>query len=127
MREWYRRQSKEKKQAMYAARDKKKARAADRRRNQKPARKKAIADRARQWAEDHPAERKAQVAVGNAIRDCRLQRGTVCEEASDECEGRIEAHHDDYEKPLEVRWLCAVHHGLWHAENGSAAGATVEA
>ena len=98
-----------------------------RRRNQKPARKKAIADRARQWAEDHPAERKAQVAVGNAIRDGRLQRGTVCEEASDECEGRIEAHHDDYEKPLEVRWLCAVHHGLWHAENGSAAGATVEA
>jgi len=32
----------------------------------------------------------------------------------------IHAHHDDYDKPLDVRWLCAAHHKQWHDENGEA-------
>lgn len=31
------------------------------------------------------------------------------------------AHHDDYDEPLNVRWLCQHHHSLWHAENGEGA------
>jgi hypothetical protein len=27
---------------------------------------------------------------------------------------KTEAHHDDYDKPLEVRWLCAQHHADLH-------------
>jgi len=29
----------------------------------------------------------------------------------------VQAHHDDYNKPLSVRWLCQRHHHEWHKRN----------
>ena len=31
---------------------------------------------------------------------------------------KADAHHDDYSKPMEIRWLCRKHHAEWHAING---------
>lgn len=29
----------------------------------------------------------------------------------------VQAHHDDYNHPLRVRWLCQQHHHEWHRDN----------
>lgn len=42
-----------------------------------------------------------------------------CEVCSTEV--NINAHHDDYTKPLEVRWLCRRHHAAWHRKHGPGA------
>lgn len=55
---------------------------------------------------------KAVTAVGNAIRLGKLTR-QPCEKCGSTT--RVEAHHDDYSKPLDVRWLCHIHHGEHHA------------
>jgi len=57
----------------------------------------------------NPEKRRAHIIVGNAIRAGRLVRGR-CEV----CGGRGQAHHDDYSRPLEVRWLCPKDHKLVH-------------
>jgi hypothetical protein len=53
--------------------------------------------------------RKAITAVNNAIRDGRLER-QPCEV----CGAQGQGHHDDYTRPLAVRWLCSQHHALEH-------------
>lgn len=41
--------------------------------------------------------------------------GWVKRQACEVCgEMKTEAHHDDYTKPLAVRWLCATHHRRLH-------------
>ena len=55
----------------------------------------------------HPEKYKANQAVGNAIRSGRLVRGQceVCGTTE-----HVHGHHNDYSKPLDVRWLCREHH-----------------
>ncbi len=65
----------------------------------------------RKYIERHPEKRRAHVAVGNAVRDGRLKR-EPCEACGTDV--KVHAHHDDYSKPLEVRWLCADCHVREH-------------
>lgn len=57
----------------------------------------------------HPEAYRAQTAVNNAVRDGRLVRPLLCERCDQP--GKIEAHHQDYTKPLEVEWVCQKCHG----------------
>lgn len=64
------------------------------------------------YVEKNKDRRAAHVAVGNALRDGRLFR-KPCEVCG---ATKVHAHHDDYAKPLEVRWLCRRHHVAHHKE-----------
>lgn len=63
----------------------------------------------------YPMRYAARKMTGNAVRDGKLIKSTncsICNSAE-----RIEGHHDDYTKPLEVRWLCKSCHTKWHQHN----------
>lgn len=67
------------------------------------------------------ARRYASQAVERAIKK-RILRPMPCEICGVDGymkDGRriVKAHHDDYNKPLDVRWLCHVHHIEWHSKN----------
>jgi len=81
---------------------------------------KAAATKARhKWQESSPIKRSASIIVGNAVRDGKLIKPSVCSECSEDGK-RIHGHHDDYAYPMTVRWLCSNCHCAWHKINGSA-------
>lgn len=71
--------------------------------------KESLYNRKRRVLEPH--KYKARVAVGNALRDGKLIK-LPCEV----CGGveNVQGHHVDYDKPLEVVWLCPKHHTEVH-------------
>lgn len=76
----------------------------------------AAANRAKKaYVERNPLKRAAHIAVGNALRLGKLSR-QACERCGDKA---TEAHHDDYSKPLKVRWLCKMHHVEAHASEAA--------
>ena len=61
---------------------------------------------------EHPEMYEAYKKVANAIRSGKLKR-----EPCEVCNNlKTLAHHDDYSKPLEVRWFCASCHTKYHLE-----------
>jgi hypothetical protein len=78
----------------------------ERERSQRPERKAAAIDYQRMRRLRNPQKYAAWTAVGHAIRDKRLIR-QPCEVCGDP---KSQAHHDDYSKPLDVRWMCFRHH-----------------
>jgi ribosomal protein S27AE len=65
------------------------------------------------------------VSVHRAVARAR-QAGDLVPEPCESCaEPRALAHHDDYARPLDVRWLCRKCHARWHTQNGSGANREV--
>jgi hypothetical protein len=65
--------------------------------------------------------RKAHVAVSKALQQSLLSR-QPCEKCGasgkqDNGVERVFAHHDDYNRPLHVRWFCTACHAEWHRHN----------
>lgn len=73
----------------------------------------------REYRENNPKKYRAHYLVCNAVKRKRLEK-EPCEVCGSELS---QAHHDDYDKPLEVRWLCAQHHSDWHKLHGEGANA----
>jgi hypothetical protein len=67
----------------------------------------------KRYIETNPVKRKAHNKVWLALRTGRLVPAPceVCGATN------TQAHHDDYSKPLDVRWLCTTHHAEWHRHN----------
>ena len=63
----------------------------------------------------YPNRSAARNAVNNAVRDGRLHKPSQCESCSDET--ALHGHHCDYNKPLDVMWLCDPCHKQWHRDN----------
>lgn len=105
--------------------------------------KKSLAAVASQLGTHAPAVRRALIARGVVMRqvhmggvrrhtdailiaNCAIQEGDLVRGPCEVCgvsgftpQGRpaVIGHHDDYNLPLVVRWLCPLHHRQWHQNN----------
>ncbi len=61
---------------------------------------------------DDPVKRAARQKAADNLKQ------QPCEQCGDP---KGQRHHDDYSKPLEVRWLCAPCHGIEHRKPNTAA------
>lgn len=60
-------------------------------------------------------QKRAHKAVENALLRGRLTRSSSCDNCGNA--RKPHAHHDNYAKPLEVRWLCQSCHATLHPGN----------
>lgn len=89
-----------------------KYRAYDRARGKIPERIKANTEINRAWRAEDKRRQAAHIAVAKAIRTGSLVRNPCIR-----CgETKSVAHHEDYDKPLEVMWLCQPCHKQRHKE-----------
>ena len=57
---------------------------------------------------------RARRRVKDAVRRGKILKPNSCDGCKKEC-FLLDAHHQDYDKPLEILWLCKICHGARHA------------
>lgn len=72
----------------------------------------------REWRKTNPLEGEARERqIARAYARVYEQRGKLVRQACEACgDDRAERHHDDYSKPLQIRWLCRPCHLAHHAD-----------
>lgn len=78
----------------------------ERERGQTPHRKERVLIYQRRRRRKYPEKNKARRMVAYYVRVGKLVK-SVCSVCGDK---KVEAHHPDYSKPLEIEWLCHFHH-----------------
>ena len=67
------------------------------------------------WRKRNPSIARAHRMVSKAVRDGILIKPSNCEGC--DSEAALHGHHCDYNKPLDVMWLCEPCHKQWHRDN----------
>lgn len=75
----------------------------------------AFNERYRRYHKENPLKAKARSAVRSALRNRTLTRPKVCSSCGSE--SFVEAHHSDYDKPLNISWLCKPCHWKEHSKH----------
>ena len=66
-----------------------------------------------QWQARNPEKRQCHLSLASAIAKGTLVKSASCQSCGTS-EGRIQGHHPDYTKPIDVMWLCATCHSRQH-------------
>lgn len=61
------------------------------------------------WSKNHPIEVKARNLLGSAIRSRKIKKPKDCSICKKN-KKHIIGHHTDYNKPLDVKWVCSSCH-----------------
>ena len=73
-------------------------------------------DKFQRYLSKYASRHAVRIATNLAVLRGELIKSEECEECLD-AESRIQAHHDNYNKQLDVRWLCIKCHSTWHHNN----------
>jgi hypothetical protein len=80
---------------------------------------KAAREYNRKWYLRNRNKKMSYSVYRRALERGDLIRPAQCEKCGGD-QGGIEGHHCDYDKPLDVMWLCRLCHKKWHRDNGKA-------
>lgn len=109
VRDWYRSKSLDERRRMRAQRDAERVREADRQRYR---------ENKENPESGYMIRLEATRKLNAAVRRGEIKRG-ACEACG--TTENVQGHHDDYDKPLDVRWLCTVCHAAEHNPEARAA------
>ncbi len=73
-----------------------------------------------EWRKRSKVKRHAHSILSHAIKIGRVVKKNYCEHClknKSDIQGRLNGHHDDYYKPLEVVWLCSACHSKLHRKD----------
>ena len=72
----------------------------------------SVLEAKKRWAENNKNKVASQRILQNAVKSGRIERRPCRACGATE----VEAHHEDYSKPLDVVWLCDKHHKERHVQ-----------